>query len=144
MQHGYSSCPTHAPGQHIAVPMYIAHIAADPELTATFHDLIGLFRMPLGVLLDGNGFALLLPGATEAQAETCAQTLIGAFRPGERFAFWLPALCWHAGHALFHIWEVIVGICGPEALVVDFAGVTLPAIVIAVLVWFTRHEPRPA
>jgi hypothetical protein len=32
------------------------------------------------------------------------------------------------GHALFHLWEVAAGICGPEALVRDFPAVSLPAI----------------
>ncbi len=121
----------------------------------------------LGVLMLGNGVYMLINPeswywAVEGVADrgafnqhfirdigivyafTSIGIIVGAFRPGERLAFWLPALCWHAGHALFHIWEVIVGICGPEALLTDFAGVILPAIVLALLMGFTRNEPRPA
>ena len=48
-----------------------------------------------------------------------------ALRPGA----WLMAGLWHIGHALFHVWEVVVGICGPEALLRDFVGVTLLSVV---------------
>ena len=45
-----------------------------------------------------------------------------------RTALWLVPTAWLSVHAVFHIWEVLIGICGPEALAVDFAGVTLPAL----------------
>lgn len=41
---------------------------------------------------------------------------------------WLMPTAWLVAYALFHIWEVLVGICGPESLLEDFAGVTLPAL----------------
>jgi len=53
----------------------------------------------------------------------------------QRFALWLMPTAWLAGHAIFHIWEVLVGICGPEALIVDFGGVTFPALVGLALVY---------
>jgi hypothetical protein len=47
---------------------------------------------------------------------------------------------WLCGHALFHFWEVAVGICGPSALVRDFAAVTLPALISAVLAFWSVSE----
>jgi hypothetical protein len=62
--------------------------------------------------------------------------VIGAFRPQYRVPLWTSATLWLCGHALFHFWEVAVGICGPSALARDFAGVTLPAILTALLsIW---------
>lgn len=77
-------------------------------------------------------------------ALTSIGLIVGGFRAGDRVAYWLPALLWLGGHALFHIWEVIVGICGPEALLQDFVGVTLPAIIVAVMIWFAGHASRAA
>ncbi|MFD1612042.1 hypothetical protein ACFSCW_09540 [Sphingomonas tabacisoli] len=54
---------------------------------------------------------------------------IGAFRPAMRLALWLGASLWLTGHALFHLWEVAVGICGTDAIPRDFLGVTLPALI---------------
>ncbi|XOV84189.1 MAG: hypothetical protein ACFHXK_03520 [bacterium] len=55
--------------------------------------------------------------------------------------WWLPA-AWLACHALFHVWEVIAGICGPEALVQDFAGVTLPAL-LAIGLCYGSYRMQP-
>lgn len=57
-----------------------------------------------------------------------AAYLIGTRRPAYRVPLWAAASLWLTGHALFHFWEVVVGICGPSALARDFAAVTLPAI----------------
>jgi hypothetical protein len=57
------------------------------------------------------------------------------------------AAIWLSGHALFHFWEVAVGICPASAIARDFPAVTLPAIVGAVLtVLAIRHAraERPA
>ncbi|MBW8742840.1 MAG: hypothetical protein JF628_00565 [Sphingomonas sp.] len=62
--------------------------------------------------------------------------LIGAARARYRVALWGAASLWLAGHALFHVWEVLVGICGPSALARDFLAVSLPALLgIAVTAW---------
>lgn len=53
----------------------------------------------------------------------------GVALPAARAVLWLGAGSWHISHAAFHVWEVIVGICGPEALARDFAAVTLPSLV---------------
>ena len=55
--------------------------------------------------------------------------LVGAARPRFRVVLWSASTLWLCGHALFHFWEVAAGICGPSALVRDFAAVTLPAII---------------
>lgn len=58
-----------------------------------------------------------------------AAFLLGAARPEARVVSWGAASIWLAGHALFHFWEVAVGICGPSALARDFPAVTLPAVI---------------
>ena len=55
--------------------------------------------------------------------------LVGAARPLYRILLWSTATLWLCGHALFHFWEVAVGICGPSALAQDFPAVTLPALI---------------
>ena len=62
--------------------------------------------------------------------------LFGAARPNHRLLLWSTATLWLCGHALFHFWEVAVGICGPSAIARDFPAVTLPALIgIALTVW---------
>jgi len=62
--------------------------------------------------------------------------VLGAARPELRVPFWGAASIWLSGHALFHVWEVAVGICGPSALARDFPAVTLPpAIGLAITCW---------
>lgn len=62
--------------------------------------------------------------------------LVGSFRPQYRVLLWTTAALWLWGHALFHFWEVAVGICGPDAIARDFPAVTLPAILTALLsIW---------
>ena len=64
----------------------------------------------------------------------------GAARPGPRSLLWTLGAVWLSGHALFHFWEVAVGICGPEVLPRDFPSVTLPALIaVALSVWSFRH-----
>ncbi|WP_244471661.1 hypothetical protein [Methylobacterium sp. ARG-1] len=64
----------------------------------------------------------------------------GAVKPGWRALLWSMGAIWLAGHALFHVWEVAAGICGPEALTRDFPAVTLPALMaVALSVWSFRH-----
>lgn len=74
-----------------------------------------------------------------------AALLAGAARPAERMALWSAGALWLAGHALFHLWEVAVGICGPGVLVQDFPAVTLPALLTTALaVWAWRDGRRTA
>ena len=55
--------------------------------------------------------------------------IYGAVYVKHRLMLWLFPTAWLTLHAIFHIWEVIVGICGPESLIEDFGGVTLPALI---------------
>ncbi len=61
---------------------------------------------------------------------------IGMFRPAARVGVWAAATSWLIAHALFHVWEVAVGICGPAALARDFPAVSLPALLgVALTAW---------
>lgn len=73
-----------------------------------------------------------------------AAFLLGAMRPVYRTVSWGAAATWLSGHALFHFWEVAVGICGPSALLRDFLAVTLPALLtVAITLHATTHkEPK--
>ena len=68
--------------------------------------------------------------------------LVGAAQPHLRVALWAAPSIWLTGHALFHLWEVAVGICSPSVIPRDFPAVTLPAIIgIALTVW-AIHQSR--
>ena len=54
--------------------------------------------------------------------------LTGAFQPHLRLFAWATPTIWLSGHALFHFWEVAVGICTASVLGRDFPAVTLPAL----------------
>ncbi len=69
--------------------------------------------------------------------------LVGAARPDLRVPFWATASIWLSAHALFHFWEVAVGICGPSALARDFPAVTLPALIgLAITAWAMADARR--
>lgn len=75
--------------------------------------------------------------------------LVGVLRPAMRIVLWGAVTLWLAGHAFFHVWEVLAGICAPSALARDFPAVSLPAIIAAALVlWAERGlasaEKRPS
>ena len=68
-----------------------------------------------------------------------AAFLVGAARSQVRIVLWGGASLWLCCHALFHFWEVAVGICGSSALVRDFPLVTLPGLIGLVLTaWAVR------
>lgn len=67
---------------------------------------------------------------------------IGMIRPDRRIGLWAAATLWLGAHAVFHVWEVAVGICGPSALVRDFPAVSLPAIFGAMLTLWAIHQAR--
>ena len=68
--------------------------------------------------------------------------LAGTALPRYRIVLWAAPTLWLWGHALFHFWEVAVGICGPSALARDFPAVTLPAIIGTVLVLWALADGR--
>jgi len=65
--------------------------------------------------------------------------IYGAIYLRYRLLLWLLPTAWLVAHALFHIWEVLVGICGPESLLEDFSGVTVPALL---AVWLLYSSGR--
>ena len=70
--------------------------------------------------------------------------ILGGLNPAQRLAFWWAPAVWLGGHAVFHVWEVIVGICGPESLLEDFLGVSLPALLTIALMLYSRREQKQA
>ena len=68
--------------------------------------------------------------------------LAGVAQPAMRTVLWGAVALWLAGHALFHIWEVLVGICGPSVLARDFPAVSLPAIIAAALTLWAALRSR--
>ena len=68
--------------------------------------------------------------------------VLGAARPASRATLWGSAALWLSGHALFHLWEVAAGLCGPSALVRDFPAVTLPALLSITLTVFAAADAR--
>lgn len=73
-----------------------------------------------------------------------AAFLTGIGRPAARIVLWGGATLWLCGHALFHLWEVAVGICGASALARDFAAVTLPALIGIMLTCWAIGDRRAA
>ncbi|MDO9488506.1 MAG: hypothetical protein Q7J32_09055 [Sphingomonadaceae bacterium] len=74
-----------------------------------------------------------------------AAMFAGLARPTHRSLLWGAAAGWLSMHALFHLWEVAAGICGPDAIARDFLGVTLPGLAatgLALRSW--RRDGRPA
>lgn len=69
--------------------------------------------------------------------------LLGAARPIYRVILWGAAAVWLSGHALFHFWEVAVGICGASALLRDFPAVTLPALLAVAIATHALSNKEP-
>ncbi|TWT02597.1 hypothetical protein [Reyranella sp. CPCC 100927] len=116
-----------------------------------------------GIFLSANGLFMLVapetwyyavPGVTETgfynqhfirdigiiQLFLSVAFGIGMFRSERRIGLWAAATLWLSAHAVFHLWEVAVGICSPSAILRDFAGVSLPAIFGAMLtLWAIRQ-----
>ncbi|MDB5711860.1 MAG: hypothetical protein JWL96_3930 [Sphingomonas bacterium] len=132
------------------------------------HRVLRAGGLLLGLFLIGNGLVMLadpvdwyfaVPGVTATgpfnqhflrdigliYVMMGAGFLAGIVRPRDRVVLWAASTLWLAGHALFHFWEVSVGICGTSALVRDFPGVTTPAILgLALTVAATRfHANAP-
>lgn len=81
------------------------------------------------------GFLYLLMGAA---------FIYGALVVKYREALWSISAAWLSVHAVFHVWEVAVGICGPQSLIEDFAGVTLPALIALWLVYTNKRTLKNA
>jgi hypothetical protein len=61
-----------------------------------------------------------------------------------RTVAWGAAAVWLSCHALFHFWEVAVGICGSPALLRDFPAVTLPALLAVAITVHAYADEDPA
>lgn len=57
-----------------------------------------------------------------------------------RLVLWLMPTAWLTGHAIVHVWEAMVGICGTASLIQDFPGVTAPAILALSLVYASYRD----
>jgi hypothetical protein len=53
----------------------------------------------------------------------------GGASPRYRVLLWGVPTVWLCGHALFHLWEVAVGVSEHSAMARDFPAVTLPGII---------------
>jgi hypothetical protein len=73
-----------------------------------------------------------------------AAFLVGVKRPQYRIVLWAASTLWLGAHALFHYWEVAVGICAPSVLLRDFPAVTLPALIGASLTLWAMRNGRVA
>jgi hypothetical protein len=71
-----------------------------------------------------------------------AAYVAGTAWPDMRVLLWAAPTIWLLGHALFHLWEVAVGICAPSAIARDFPLVTLPGLLgLALTLWAIGERP---
>lgn len=70
-----------------------------------------------------------------------AAFIYGAIYARHQLMLWMVPAAWLGVHAIFHVWEVVVGICGPESLIEDFGGVTIPALLGLALVYGSYRMP---
>ena len=94
------------------------------------------------MLYDPEGWYYFVPGVTDtglynqhfirdigiSQGFIALAFAIGWFRPGRRIELWGAATLWLIAHAIFHLWEVAVGICSASVILRDFPAVSLPAL----------------
>jgi len=130
-----------------------------------YNKLITGIAILLGLLALGNGFFMtvapeswywLVPGVPDRGPFNQhflrdiginymligAAFIYGAMYRKSRLLLWLVPTAWLVSHSIFHVWEVLVGICEPEALIVDFGGVTLPALVALGLVYVSFNVQK--
>ena len=111
-------------------------IGTEPEKTRTISLVVRIMASLNGVFLAANGLFMLVapmtwyylvPGVTDTgffnqhfirdigivQIFLGAAFGIGVIRPAHRFELWASASLWLVAHAVFHLWEVAVGICAP-------------------------------
>lgn len=117
---------------------------------------IGSVANGLFMLSDPANWYLAVPGVTTTGpfnqhfirdiglifALIGAAMLGGAMLAGQRVTLWCASALWLTGHALFHLWEVSVGICGSDAIARDFPAVTLPALLAITLAFWAWRDAR--
>ena len=94
-----------------------------------------------GVPLTGGYNAHFVRDIGMVYVLTGAAMFVGLARPAQRALLWTAAAAWLMSHALFHLWEVAAGICGPEAIARDFLGVTLPGLIATGLALQAARRP---
>ena len=70
--------------------------------------------------------------------------LLGVTNSQWRILLWGAPSVWLSGHAMFHFWEVAVGICSASAIPRDFPAVTLPALIGLFLTGWAIGQTRVA
>lgn len=74
-----------------------------------------------------------------------AAYLAGLARPEWRTGSWLVASAWLLAHAVFHGWEIAVGICAPATIRQNFSAVYLPGLIgLAGAGWAWKEARRRA
>lgn len=126
-----------------------AAIVAMAGFNGIFLSLNGLF-----MLINPLAWYELVPGVTDTgffnqhfvrdigmiQLFLGIAFAVGMLVPERRIGLWAAATAWLSAHALFHFWEVAVGICSPSVLPRDFPAVTMPALFgIVLTVWAIRR-----
>lgn len=107
-------------------------------------DPLGWYNLVPGVVDTGGYNQHFIRDIGLIKLGIAAAFAIGICRPQHRVVLWSSGALWLVGHALFHFWEVAVGICGPEVLPRDFPAVTLPAIIGVIAALWAMREKRPA
>ncbi|RVH91786.1 hypothetical protein CN074_23385 [Sinorhizobium medicae] len=106
--------------------------------------------LSMHMLYDPEGWYYFVPGVTDTgfynqhfirdigiiQGFIALAFAIGAFNVERRIELWAAATLWLIAHAVFHLWEVAIGICSASVIVRDFPAVSLPALFgIATTIW---------
>ena len=132
----------------------LALVCAMVALNGLFLSVNGLFMLAAPMT-----WYELVPGVTETgffnqhfirdigiiQLFLGAAFAVGMIRPERRIGLWAAATLWLIAHAVFHLWEVAVGICAPSAILRDFPAVTLPALIgVTLTVWAIRARTGSA
>lgn len=111
------------------------------------------------MLYDPESWYYFIPGVTDTglynqhfirdigiiQGFIALAFLIGVRRLERRTELWGAATLWLIAHAVFHLWEVAVGICSASVIVRDFPAVSLPALFgIVATMWAWSQQNAPA
>ncbi|HEX8641758.1 MAG TPA: hypothetical protein VF704_11475 [Allosphingosinicella sp.] len=96
-----------------------------------------------GVPLTGGYNAHFIRDIGIVYALTGGGLIWGAASAARRPMLWGLAAGWLTGHAGFHLVEVAVGICGPDAIPRDFLAVTVPGLTALALALARAHGPHP-
>jgi hypothetical protein len=141
------------------------HIATTREWNRALLIVVFVATAVMSVSLAANGLFMLVapaawyefvPGVTDTgffnqhfirdigiiQLFIGAAFAIGMLRPELRIALWAAATLWLIAHAVFHLWEVAVGICSPSVILRDFPDVSLPAIIGVMLTLWAIYQAR--